>query len=241
MKIFYALLCFILFSNLSFGCSCFECQTFCQGIDSTTIVSKVKVLNTSFGADFETYMDLEIIEDLNLKSTKQRLRVLASLGTTSDPFFFGTNDTLIIRHFNNNISSFEPHDFFFENGCADNFLEVKNGRVNRGTTTRPDFVSCEQFESDFKACLNLTPLDNPSILGGLPLLFPNPAYDVLNLNIDDASFFEYDIFDAFGTKIRSELQIGERARVDVQHLPHGVYFVSIRFRETRMVRKFIKS
>ena len=241
MKKIYILIVASLISSFGIACSCAGYLTFCENIDINTTVSMVEIKRIIVEPNFETYWDIEILEDLHLENTKSQYRILAGPGTSCDPFlFFNIGDTLIIRHFNNNLSSTLPHDFFFVNGCVQNFIKVENGVVNLGRFLS-EVVPLSQFLAEFQTCLDVSPLDDPETLDRQTDLFPNPAYDAINLRVRDASFFEYEIFDAFGKKVISDSQLGTRAQIPLQHLPHGVYFVSIRFRETTTVRKFVKS
>ena len=75
-------------------------------------------------------------------------------------------------------------------------------------------------------------------------VYPNPAVDVLNVEITNANFkqSEVSIFSVSGLEVISNNMMGNRKSLDIQKLSSGVYFVRVSNMETGFVNtvKFVK-
>ena len=75
-------------------------------------------------------------------------------------------------------------------------------------------------------------------------VYPNPAVDVLNVEITNANFkhSEVSIFSVSGVEVMNNNMMGNKKSLDIQKLSSGVYFVRVSNMETGFVNtvKFVK-
>jgi hypothetical protein len=75
-------------------------------------------------------------------------------------------------------------------------------------------------------------------------VYPNPAVDVLNVEITNANFkqSEVSIFNVSGVEVMNNNMMGNKKSLDIQKLSSGVYFVRVSNMETGFVNtvKFVK-
>ena len=71
-------------------------------------------------------------------------------------------------------------------------------------------------------------------------IFPNPAKDVLYLDLTDNTSYEYyQIMDICGRMIKSnEITSGKRIQIDLSHQRTGIYFIGLFSDEEMIVSKF---
>ena len=69
--------------------------------------------------------------------------------------------------------------------------------------------------------------------------YPNPTSGVLNLVVQDAQQFDYEIYNAIGQAVMNGTVIGQEARIDLEGCLSGVYFVSIRYDGRCMIQKIL--
>lgn len=72
-------------------------------------------------------------------------------------------------------------------------------------------------------------------------VFPNPASDLVNVNIGDASVEYITLLNGIGQKIQSEVNLQNKTNIsfNVSDLPGGVYFVKIRKSHETITKKLI--
>jgi len=69
-------------------------------------------------------------------------------------------------------------------------------------------------------------------------LFPNPAYDILNIGTD-LNLSNYKVLNIFGQVI--EQSVLKDNQVPIYQLPSGVYFISFEVERQQVIKKFIKA
>jgi polyhydroxybutyrate depolymerase len=70
-------------------------------------------------------------------------------------------------------------------------------------------------------------------------LAPNPANDILYLNVENNEGF-YTIFDLNGRLISNAKVVNQQTQIDVQNLPKGLYILEFKSERTTQSQKFIK-
>ncbi len=69
--------------------------------------------------------------------------------------------------------------------------------------------------------------------------YPNPTEGQLTLSLCEASTFNYRVFDLFGQCVMSGNAQGDKTRLDFSSLNKGIYFISVEWRDSRMIQKVI--
>ncbi len=95
--------------------------------------------------------------------------------------------------------------------------------------------------------VNKTTSSVESVLAGRKAtmsVYPNPAVDILNVEITNASFkqSEVNIYNVSGVEVMNSNMLGNKKSIDVQKLSSGVYFVKVSNLETGYCNtvKFVK-
>ena len=90
---------------------------------------------------------------------------------------------------------------------------------------------CNTFFTDYK----ITRED------GLPFIYPNPVNDILIIDIQDGDYKDKNIkiVDVMGNIIY-QIYIQNTAKIDISHLPDGIYFVSVQSDNNHFQKKIIK-
>ena len=70
-------------------------------------------------------------------------------------------------------------------------------------------------------------------------IYPNPAYDVINIEDANLMDYEYQIFDVLGNVIEAGTFDESRTQISIQHLPSGTYVLRITG-ESAVIRTFQK-
>jgi len=71
-------------------------------------------------------------------------------------------------------------------------------------------------------------------------VFPNPAHDVINLQLPDPSFNEVVINDLTGRRMLTQEICNSLVSVDISNLPKGIYFITLSGTTRLSAGKFIK-
>ncbi len=69
--------------------------------------------------------------------------------------------------------------------------------------------------------------------------YPNPTEGWLTLSLSEVSTFNYRVFDLVGQCVMSGNAHGEKIHLDFGSLNKGIYFISIGWRDSRMIQKVI--
>ena len=69
------------------------------------------------------------------------------------------------------------------------------------------------------------------------MAYPNPTSGTLTLMVDDAQWFDYEVYNLSGQVIMRGSAIGQETRIDLGDCPKGVYFVSIFWNDNRLMQK----
>jgi uncharacterized repeat protein (TIGR01451 family) len=80
---------------------------------------------------------------------------------------------------------------------------------------------------------NIPPNDNP-------VIYPNPASDVLTIEVDKAFFDSYTITNSIGKTVLTNKLTQAQTQIAINGLPAGFYFVNIKGAQGTIVRKFVK-
>ena len=78
-------------------------------------------------------------------------------------------------------------------------------------------------------------------LSGIPLIFPNPANDRINIDIPGVTMgSRLEVVNAQGQILLTRRITGSKTRIDISNLPAGVYIVRLMGDKTARVGKFVK-
>ncbi len=86
----------------------------------------------------------------------------------------------------------------------------------------------------------------PSSVGNLqfkvssPHVYPNPAYDVLNVETEGTAIASYTITNSVGSVVLTNAINTKLAQVNIKALPSGLYFINLKGMEGTVVRRFVK-
>ena len=80
---------------------------------------------------------------------------------------------------------------------------------------------------------NIPPNDNP-------VIYPNPASDVLTIEVDKVLFDSYAITNSIGKTVLTNKLTQAQTQIAINGLPAGFYFVNIKGAQGTIVRKFVK-
>ena len=69
--------------------------------------------------------------------------------------------------------------------------------------------------------------------------YPNPTSGTLTLTVADAQRFDYDLLNISGQSVMRGSAFGSEIQLDLGGCPKGVYFVSIRWNNNRLIQKVI--
>ena len=69
------------------------------------------------------------------------------------------------------------------------------------------------------------------------MAYPNPTSGTLTLMVDDAQWFDYEVYNLSGQVIMRGSAIGQETRIDLGDCPKGVYFVSILWNDNQLMQK----
>ena len=72
------------------------------------------------------------------------------------------------------------------------------------------------------------------------VVYPNPASDVLTIQVDNKAFQSYIISNSIGETFQTNKLIQSQTEVNIKALPPGLYFVNIIGEQGSVVRKFVK-
>lgn len=76
--------------------------------------------------------------------------------------------------------------------------------------------------------------------GSIPCtIFPNPAYDVINISVDNSERFEVTLLDMTGKKILSQNGNSQSATLKVNHLSSGTYLLQLNQGDKKTLHKVV--
>ncbi len=73
-----------------------------------------------------------------------------------------------------------------------------------------------------------------------PIVYPNPASDMLNIKEQGFTFNAYSITNSIGTTVLTNTITNNVTQVNIKQLPAGLYFVNLKGEQGNVVRKFVK-
>ena len=71
------------------------------------------------------------------------------------------------------------------------------------------------------------------------MAYPNPTSGALTLFVADAQRFDYEVYNIIGQSVMKGAAVGQEAFLDLGDCPKGVYFVSVSWKENRLIQKVI--
>ncbi len=83
-------------------------------------------------------------------------------------------------------------------------------------------------------------VDVPAAQVGLVNVYPNPACNTLNIEVDGPMFDSYIVNNCVGTAVLSGALSNVRTQVDIRLLPAGVYFVTLNGAAGNLVKRLVK-
>ncbi len=75
---------------------------------------------------------------------------------------------------------------------------------------------------------------------GSPVVYPNPAFDVLNIKADNDVFENYTITNSVGAVITTGNLVQRQTQINIKSLPAGLYFINLKGAGNNVVRNFVK-
>ncbi len=75
---------------------------------------------------------------------------------------------------------------------------------------------------------------------GSPVVYPNPAFDVLNIKTDGVIFETYTITNSVGSTVLTSSINSGVTQANIKELPAGLYFVNLKGVSGNVVKKFVK-
>jgi len=94
-----------------------------------------------------------------------------------------------------------------------------------------------QIDMKLSVCGALN-INNGNLINDSLIIYPNPASEVLNIQINDAIMeFEVSIFNEIGQKI---LDSKNKKQIDISNLQNEIYFVTVQTSEQRITKKIVK-
>ncbi len=75
---------------------------------------------------------------------------------------------------------------------------------------------------------------------GNPTVFPNPANDELNIQLDNGYFASLVITNSVGSTVISQPINKALTQINIKQLPSGLYYVTLKGEQGNVVRKFVK-
>jgi len=188
------------------------------------------------------------INNINISLNKYNVLYYGKSAISGEFFFNSGNKTVnkeitvLLYNSQNQVIAFSSLDdnnkYYFEN------LPLGNYKIypeNAGRTSTPALINLNSNISqlsnlDFKVSNTIIEyIENASKninINSLAKIYPNPFYDILNININDSNIknFKVEIFDLFGKKVFtnnfnfSENQI---INLNLAYLTKGMYFIKI--------------
>ena len=127
------------------------------------------------------------------------------------------------------VDGFDPAVTLF---LKDKFLNTitsinENKLINFSISSDSLSKGDNRFEILFKN--STTNLEKLLVLNTSVLVYPNPATDILNINISNAGFknSSLSIYNVAGQQIINTSMNGANAQINIESLSNGIYFVNI--------------
>ena len=75
--------------------------------------------------------------------------------------------------------------------------------------------------------LDMSPTDNIVTSSLLAKIYPNPSIDIINIEIEGATNWHYNIFDPLGRLIQQRTCEGKNYKIDISSFTKGMYYIEI--------------
>ena len=246
VRIYIVLVFSIVFSSLSFACSCLGPVTFCGYINfrynnSDLIVKGKKIRNVQHGFEFqitETFMGVEPNETIMVWGDQGALcRYFNSRFFDGEEYYMALN----ILHEEN--SAYSPIGPFEQNGdyeissCGKTFWHALDAQINEETKLQVETCLSEKFPENERETIATFNEDFCDIETSDP--YPNPTSWRIFVNIIEAQNLTVGtarIYDSCGKLVQqssqlSEFYTSETCFFDVSNLAAGLYFLDINLPE----------
>jgi hypothetical protein len=147
-------------------------------------------------------------------------------GGTIDSVQFFKNHELI------GVSRSTPYSLNWENVPEGSYQITAKAIDNEGKSTFSDIVNITVERGVYADNIEIISMN----------LYPNPVTGDLIIQLNDRLFDEgyLTLFDSHGRSIVKETVRGREHRIDLSHIPEGIYIISITSKQGSAVRKFIK-
>ncbi len=71
-------------------------------------------------------------------------------------------------------------------------------------------------------------------------IYPNPAFNILNISVQEVNTFEYKVYNMNGTLVKAGIGNGGNLTVNVSELNRGIYMIKIVSEGKSFTSKFVK-
>lgn len=203
----------------------------------------------TYGQSYESKgfvnLDLSAFAPFSLKQYRERISEVDGWGTITTPY--GTFECLRIHHIIKELDS-----IYIDLGNGPEWFPIDIPTIHEYEWWTKDqkgpilkakaneffgfpIVNEIMFRDKFRPELNLSVYENQS---DLPIVYPNPAKDVLNaINVHPQS--ELLVFDCIGNKV---LQVDAQHEINISGLKSGVYYLVVKNQESlSQAIKFVKN
>lgn len=231
----------------AFCCSCVGYTTFCEMVTPTSDVVKVRVINGYFwpATPSQNYwIDVVVEEVLMGTSQADTMTILASMGTTCDPFSseFEVGNQYIVRLTEKKLDG--PTDWFtfhFDNPCKESFLRMQDNQVIGFIKDEYSSQSYQAFKDQLGSCVNFTRTLEERELEGNFTLVPNPtsgATEIYSAFLLEP--YELSVFTTAGQLVFKEM-VGKTSShyLSMEDQPNGVYFIKIKLDKASITTRLV--
>ena len=230
-------------SSIACSCGWNTPEHFCRSINETEHVVLAVVLD----APEWYYMEVDVIEDINLVTGADTISILGQDGLNCGANIgnFEIGDTVILALYNGYTEDANDGNSFDWSlgGCGLHFLKYSNGiiqgNIDFGMVSQP----YEDFKSGILNCAELSSSTKDNLNKADLFLMPNPVSNRLDIFIENSNDSEYnfDILDISGKVVYPNIYIqGALKSVDLSDLDSGIYFLRTRSTLDVVSKKFIK-
>ena len=170
------------------------------------------------------------MDSLWINNRIDEIRDLIGTEVENDPFF-------------HNISSYNTYlnDTLFISGTGNWLLDgVSNQGIREYINQRFQEVRQSLLDNGFDCNSATIELDEDGFSNSIINIYPNPAIDIINIDVAGNLKYEATIFDLQGRIMIREIN---KSAINIQTLPHGTYLIEIEDLVTgqKVIEKIIKS
>lgn len=226
-----------LFAQELAACLCNDVEDdFCYSAYENDYIVAVEVLNF-VGTDFH-FMEVKLLENLNQLIDWEYFLVEGQDGINCGAFLsnFSVGDSLVMNL--DKISETEYH----LSGCGRHYLRYSASELDGLLYANAEATTYAAFKGDLSNCIDYTTTgisdrDQDEILFNI---YPNPATDYLNIQLEDNKIEEMELFSSNGKSLIRETQISDTEfKLDLSSYLKGIYFLRIKAGDEVITRKVV--